>query len=202
MKHFIPKTLLVICTLFVWTGMGMADTIRVTLGSADDPIGYFSGNDRPDDVKKLVTEYNILKDPDLPTPLTLFGKWEYNDKTLTGKWETDNPGFSISVDDTNSSGTWSFDGSWDTTNALYYSLKAGNEFALYYVGVLTTGNSTIGWEVDWTQGKSSNFTELSHISFWTAKADSTNPVPEPGTLALVGLGLATIAGYRRKRHAG
>jgi hypothetical protein len=26
-------------------------------------------------------------------------------------------------------------------------------------------------------------------------------VPEPGTLALVGLGLATIAGYRRKRRS-
>ncbi|MBA3590458.1 PEP-CTERM sorting domain-containing protein [Methylibium sp.] len=38
---------------------------------------------------------------------------------------------------------------------------------------------------------------ISHVSIWGREADST--VPEPGTLALVGLALGAVGVLRRKR---
>ncbi len=152
---------------------------------------------------------NPKNEYDLPTELTLLGKWEVDDQV----WVDENdvrlnegvPGFYGSFlnsndknDDTDFiSGTWSAPTGWLASDPIYYSLKAGTHFALYYANGDTSGN----WEIDWTKGRNGSIPELSHISFWTVKSTPTDPVPEPGTLALVGLGLATIAGYRRKRHS-
>jgi|GEM_PF-3779711 hypothetical protein len=187
MKLSFIKLSIFLSTLVLWPGMSVGDVIN---------IGTFSGNDNDATyVSSLVGDYNTANNTQLPQPLTLLGKWEVDE----GVWNDDeNPGFTGSFFEGGQTGTWFTPNDWETSDPLYYSFKAANDFALYYANGETSGN----WEIDWTAGNGGQIPELSHISFWTAKADSTNPVPEPGTLALVGLGLATIAGYRRKRHAG
>jgi hypothetical protein len=200
MKPFFMKTSLILCTLFLWAGMSMADVIH---------IGTFTGNDNPEqyDVSSLVIDYNTANSTQLPQPLTLLGKWNVNknlwEEVDLAFWgENEDPGFEGSFFSGGISGIWSAPDDWVATDPLYYSLKAATQFALYYANGATSGD----WEIDWTVGKNPNkpnYPDLSHISFWTADGSNAppNPVPEPGTLALVGLGLATLAGYRRKRHS-
>ena len=193
MNPLLKKILICSCTIFLWAGMCMADVIH---------IGTFDGNDNfTSYVESLVEDYNLTNDTQLPLPLTLLGKWEIDEDTGYGAWEDGkDPEFTGSFFEGGISGTWSAPQNW--ANPLYYSFKAATEFALYYANGETSGTWTIDWEVG--NPRKPNTPDLSHIAFWTAKGtppvDPPNPVPEPGTLALVGLGLASIAGYRRKRH--
>jgi hypothetical protein len=59
--------------------------------------------------------------------------------------------------------------------------------------------STVGW--DWgnsilTDGESANLLVLSNLDT-TGGGNDTNPVPEPATLLLVGIGALGLGGYRR-----
>ncbi len=194
MKPLYTKISIILCTLFLWAGMSVADVIH---------IGTFSGNDNDANHVSSLVNYYHEPNTDLPVQLTLLGKWESED----GKWEswdnTKGPKFygSFLTGGTRDesgiiSGNWDAGEDWSASDPIYYSFKASNDFALYYANGETSGN----WTIDWTAGNSGKSPDLSHISFWTAEGN-TNPVPEPGTLALVGLGLAGIAGYRRKRHS-
>ncbi len=195
MKRLYLKISLSLCTLFLWAGMSLAAPIFV--GDSDDLANLgvswpHTQKDTEDNVNKIVAFYNSSHDP-LPENLILLGKWKVDE----GLWENDNnPGFTGTFTDGGKSGDWFASEGWLATDPIYYSLKAATHFALYYANGATSGD----WEIDWTTPGQGNATPgLSHISFWTA--DPPNPVPEPGTLALVGLGLATLAGYRRKRHS-
>jgi hypothetical protein len=194
MKSFFMKTALIMSTLFLWAGMSVAS---IFVGDSNDLINDFeipwneAQNATEDNVNKIVNFYNSTHDP-LPANLTLLGKWEVSEN----RWENSDPEFTGTFIGGGTSGTWSAPVGWLATDPIYYSLKAATQFALYYANGATSGD----WEIDWTTPGQGNATPgLSHISFWTA--DPPNPVPEPGTLALVGLGLATLAGYRRKRHS-
>jgi hypothetical protein len=186
MKPLLLKISIILCTLFLWAAMGSADTIKV---------GYAPGNDNEnhalDLINELVYDYNAnqVNSADLlPTTLSYLDKWDVGTAPLDG--------FTINIDnaDRDNSGDWSFnvDNDWNKGYPNYFSLKAGNGFELWY----TTQFDEVAWDTSGLGNK-----ELSHISFWTAEENNTNPVPEPGTLALVGLGLAGIAGYRRKRRS-
>ncbi|MCF8092155.1 MAG: PEP-CTERM sorting domain-containing protein [Desulfotignum sp.] len=204
MKSIYMITGIIFCTIILWTGMGTASTIvgdsldltEYLKTATDQPPGNKIDKDNEYNVNALVDLYNTDPDNffDLPENLTLLGKWEdgdwnsWNDETFsefTGTF-------------TGNEGAWNVSDDWDATVPLYYSLKAGSTksgggFELWYTDGVTNG----AWNTFGLDSK-----DLSHISFWKAdgKVDPpTNPVPEPGTMALLGIGLATVAGYRRKR---
>jgi hypothetical protein len=201
MKPFFMKTSLILCTLFLWTGISVADTLSFKVGDSRNILNMSQPQqDNEDNVNAVVAWYNSNENnDDLPINLTSLGKYELSENG-GGKWEWDiDPGFTGSFIDGGEpkTGDW-FANGWNSTYPLYYSLKAGSTqsgggFELWYTNGLLEG----GWNTSGLDNKG-----LSHISFWTAEGTiPTNPVPEPGTLALVGLGLATLAGYRRKRHS-
>lgn len=191
MKPYFIKISIVLCTLFLWTGMSMATPTGIFVGNSYDLTVKKSFQDTEDNVNDLVGIYND-NSPDLPDDLTILGKWEVDKNS----WDGDSlAGFTVSfgseTEESNKFGTWSAN-----QTPFYYSLKAGHTnngggFELWYADGFLEGI----WDTSGLADKN-----LSHISFWTAEGN-TNPVPEPGTLALVGLGLAGIAGYRRKRHS-
>jgi hypothetical protein len=212
MKHSFLKLSIVLCALFLWAGISMATSTGILVGNSsilaeyldtipteDQPNGNNASKDNEYNVNALVDLYNANTDPDLPINLTSLGKWEVDEN----EWEDNyNPyGFTISFGDKNTSGTWSAS-NWVTGNSLYYSLKAGSYNAnkpnkmvglqLWY----TTQFDNVAWDTTGLDNKA-----LSHISFWEANGNSNNQVPEPATIALVGFGLAAVAGYRRKRHS-
>jgi hypothetical protein len=204
MKSFYLKAGAIFLVLALWSGVSMASPIFVG-DSYDLPDSADqSQQDTQDNVNVLMNFYNDEKDPDLPAPLTLLGKWEWDDNDANKrKWDKSiDPGFTGSFMTAGGiSGDWAVSDSWNPTTPLYYSIKAGSDngnsgggFALWYANGLLEGT----WN---TSGLNNH--GLSHISFWTA--DGTvpphNPVPEPGTMALLGIGLITIAGYSRKRYS-
>ncbi|WP_024334956.1 PEP-CTERM sorting domain-containing protein [Desulfotignum balticum] len=206
MKPLFLKISIIFCTLFLWTGMSMATSTGIFVGDSNYlTSGKQLQQDTLTNVNALVDGYNNPDNPlDLPIDYDNFFELPEN-LTLLGKWDGDN--WSEWKDDsiskftgtfTGHDGDWSVGEKWDATVPLYYSLKAGGKgksgggFELWYADGFLDGV----WDTSGLDNK-----DLSHISFWTAEGNTNNQVPEPGTLALVGLGLATIAGYRRKRRS-
>jgi hypothetical protein len=98
--------------------------------------------------------------------------------------------------DGNKSGTWAtFQSAEPPSGAAlvdYYVVKGANEFALYLVDEPASYGT---WNVERLRtpnGK--NNPEISHFSGY----DPPQPVPEPTTMLLFGLGLMGLAGVRRK----
>ena len=160
--------------------------------------------DNEDNVNWLVDHYTGSET--LPGGLTLEGKFEahYEDYFFFDlfdywTWEgDDSPSFEVSVDNhlRSTQGQWA---KIDDTSSdpFYFSVKAGTKFALYYVAHDTQGD----WDTYdlFCHGK-----EISHISFWTTgttpddPGDNPNPVPEPSTLVLLGIGILGLARTGRK----
>lgn len=84
----------------------------------------------------------------------------------------------------------------------YYTSNSLNPNALSqvltYVGGAPAGAFTFAWEDQRRPGGDSDFNDL------VFKVESiqvaTNPVPEPGTYAIAGLGLVAIGAYKRMRR--
>jgi hypothetical protein len=98
--------------------------------------------------------------------------------------------------DGNKSGTWATFQSAAPPSGValvdYYIVKGANEFAIYRVDEPAAQGT---WNVEnlrTPNGK--NNPEISHFSGY----DPPQPVPEPTTMLLLGLGLMGLAGVRRK----
>lgn len=135
-------------------------------------IGYFAENDSEDLLKSLAETYlgEALTSVAYSKvdPLPGDGGILYADGVYNGTWSVDSP-YALG----------------------FYAVKAGPQFALYYVDPYQT--SGIWSTIHLTVGKD-QMPEISHLS---ALAE-TAPVPEPATLILLGSGLLGLAGVRRK----
>ncbi|MEW6521770.1 MAG: PEP-CTERM sorting domain-containing protein [Thermodesulfobacteriota bacterium] len=159
-------------------------------------IGTGTANDNVDGilVNLLITAYNEDNDPDVPAPVTYLSKYEiaFDEDADTSYWEDGiDGGFTVNFLIYNDEGE-PISGTWSSSiiTSLYYSIKVGTSFDLYYVDPVTLGTAYT-WDTTGLSDKG-----LSHLTFWTP---NSSPVPEPATMLLFGTGLAGIAGVVRKR---
>lgn len=129
--------------------------------------------------------------PDNTTPFFGFNDWEELDKTDDGidtsYWFGDFTG--TDGDFTLNAGIWLEyehllvvlkDGGSSTDPDIYWSAYLLEDGQLYHT-----------WEYD-------GIKELSHATLY-GSGDPSNPVPEPATMLLFGIGLVGLAGYSRRR---
>jgi hypothetical protein len=138
-------------------------------------------NDSP-----LIAKYDWLEDDTYSFTAGTFGS-------------IDGSEFDLSTGDAGT-GTWTYTPGADDPAVLYWSVKAGNGYIIYWLTEGETGGladavaAPGGVELPWITPEER---DLSHISFYDS---GSVVVPEPGTLALLGLGLIGIALGRRLRR--
>jgi hypothetical protein len=107
-------------------------------------------------------------------------------------------GFTILGD--GQSGSWSLDaGIWDIYSDVMLVIKggSGNTIPPFYVGYLLEDGEAAGTYLSpFFNGLRRK--DISHITVYV-RGDGDTSVPEPTTLALIGLGLVGLAFFRRRR---
>jgi hypothetical protein len=95
-----------------------------------------------------------------------------------------------------SSGTWVSDPISNTIE--FYAVKAGHYFALYYVNPADSAGSWSTFDI-WSIGAPGTGGAGLEISHFIGYNPSSAPVPEPGTIILLGAGIAGLGLYGRRR---
>ena len=97
---------------------------------------------------------------------------------------------------TTTSGTWTFDPGSTSYKIVGLEINGGSNGDLYAVTPPALSGS---WNTfDLLAGNSNNHPSLSHLDFY-AEIFTSRPVPEPTTLALMGIGLVGFGLVRRRR---
>lgn len=126
---------------------------------------------------------------------TYGGKYEANRDGSIGAFESGDVdvGFMIKGDDI--SGTWEVIANlWDLYDEVMIVLKSGNgQVPDVYVGYLIKPGETMGDYLSIFSGGEGG------ISHWSIYVRGPKSVPEPGTMALLGLGLVGIGLTRRRK---
>ena len=126
-----------------------------------------------------------------------FTDWIFGEKAFDDAEEID---VGFEVDGNGKMGTWLLDGSiWELYANVLLILKggSGNTTPPFYVGYLIEEGSTSGSYLS-PFSNNGRPKDISHLTVYV-RGDGDTQVPEPTTLALIGLGLVGIAYLRARR---
>jgi len=167
-----------------------------TLGSwSGYYLGTFGDTDRDTFIKQTVEYYlDTVLDSYMISKVDYQGLDDENNPILV---YTGTPQITIGNFNPDEDGDWT-SGSWTIEDPFalgFYTVKGATNWALYFVpepykssGFWTTAHLE--------KGSGDFFPQISHLSALSTK---TTPVPEPGMVILLGIGLIGLAFYSRKR---
>ena len=128
------------------------------------------------------------------------------DSSGTGAGSDTDGDLTVTWDSTQLSGTWSTLGSTDEPYVEFYSVKAANEFALYFLDPTQQSGDWTTTHLLTPPNQNTGESNIPTISHFTAVYGDPSPpdtpdtpIPEPGTMILLGFGLISLAGIGRRK---